>query len=138
MKALVIAGILVAAHGPQLAVKSQQAVQLVSREVFKDDPEIGLSLFSDPNDPAFYFVEAAWDNPHGSMIAGHFAVNSRTATLWNVQGSVCFVLTSTNLAKFQQTLRRGLAINPATFGKLASQRPIVCSEVERPRDASAY
>jgi hypothetical protein len=94
--------------------------------------------YSDPNDPTFYFIEATWDNPRGSLIAGHFAVNSRTATLWSVQGSVCGVLTSAKLAKLQQSLQESLSVDRPTFAKLTSQRPVVCSDVERPRDARAY
>ena len=138
MKAIVIAVGLIAAHGSLPVITSQQALRVVEREVFKNNPKVPPPLYSDLNDPTFYFIEAAWDNPRGSMIAGHYAVNLRTTTLWNVQGSVCSILTSAQLSRFQQTLRQSLPMDRPTFAKLSSQRPIVCSEVEGTRDARAH
>jgi hypothetical protein len=134
-RTFVIATTLVAASGPQPTITAEQAKQIVSRNVFENDAKIALTQYG--SDFGFYFFEASWDNPHGSMIAGHFAVNRRTATLWDMQGSVCNVLTSDQLRKFQQGLRGRLSVDRRTLARLSSSHPAECSIIGRTREAKA-
>jgi hypothetical protein len=46
-------------------------------------PKFGLDNYAYPDYPDLYFFEATWDNPIGSVVWGHFAVDPKTGDVWD-------------------------------------------------------
>jgi hypothetical protein len=122
-----------AAHKASASLTPEEAKNIVAQGAFSGDASYSLWATKDRDQPIFYEVEAAWDNPHGSMIAGHFAVNAETGTLWNLQGSVCNVIANARLARLQRVLRARFTADPRAFAKVSSKRPLACSIISRTR-----
>jgi len=124
---------LVAAQRPHVELAAKQAKELVTQGAFKGDRTYGLFAEKDNFQPLFWDIEATWNNPRGSMIAGHFAVNARTGTLWNLEGSVCNVITSARLERYRATLSGALEANLSISLRLSRTRPMECSIIGRTR-----
>jgi hypothetical protein len=126
---LLIAAPLMAGHGPSVSLTTEEAKEIVVQGAFKGDRSYSLTATKGSYEPSFYDVEAAWDNPRGSMIAGHFAVNAETGTLWNLEGSVCNVITNGRLDRFRRALHDKLKTDQRVSARLTSLHPLECSVI---------
>lgn len=76
---------------PAVAVTNKEAEDLVYKALeakykWSKLPGFGLAEYTFDYYPDFYFFEATRDNPIGSVILGHFAVNKITADVWEAIG----------------------------------------------------
>lgn len=119
-------------QGPSRDVSAKEAEELV-RNAMSTHPVppslIGLDPLKNPNFPDFYFFEAQWDNPNGSPIAGHFAVDPKTGDVWDA--AVCREYVSTDLRKLQRTIRKKISLSETQYHKLRRPGPM-CSPGETP------
>jgi hypothetical protein len=60
----------------------------------------------------FYFFEALWDNPNGSPLISHFAVDSRTADVWDAV--LCRRYHTRALNKLQRLMRQRIGLSGAS------------------------
>jgi hypothetical protein len=83
-------------------------------------------FFLDPDSswafPGFYVFEAEVDNnPGGSVVFGHYAVDQRTGDVW--EGVVCKEYTSSKLQQAQRVIRRRIGLTDAEYGRLRRPGP---------------
>ncbi len=86
-------------------------------------PKLRLDLYQDPRAPApdFYQFEITWDNPNGSPMIGHFAVNRATGDVWKLV--VCRRMESAGLRRLQRTMRRRISLTPKELRQLETKAP---------------
>jgi hypothetical protein len=87
-------------------------------------PKFGLDYYTDPYFPGFHFFEATWDNPHqppASVVLGHYAVNRRTADVWDV--GLCKTLDPPVVRTRQKALRREMSLSEHEYRKLSPVAP---------------
>jgi len=71
--------------------------------------------------PRFYFFAALWDNPNGSPLIGHYAVDVRTGDVWNAV--ICERFKSPALAILQHTIRERIGLTDVQYRKLRTDGP---------------
>lgn len=84
-------------------------------------PGFGLEFYTDKYFPDFFFFEATWNNPRGSVVLGHYAVNPRTADVWEIVG--CRRLESHSIRNLQQSLRKDIGLSEQQYRKLSARAP---------------
>ena len=93
------------------------------------DRSCGLDEYTNSYFPQFYFFEATWDNPNGSPIIGHYAVDPRTGDVWDA--IVCGRLTSPALIKLQKAVRKQIALTEEKYRRARRPGPM-CGPGEKP------
>lgn len=71
--------------------------------------------------PGFYFFDAYFNNPLVLTAIGHYAVNRRTADLWEWIG--CHRLGPPAIKRLQKALRRKINLSAAEYRKLSKEAP---------------
>jgi hypothetical protein len=56
------------------------------------DPRPLFEPYRNPHNPAFYYFEELNPNPNTSVHVATITVNKRTGEVWDVEGSVCWLL----------------------------------------------
>jgi len=98
------------------AISVTNAERLVRRHV---DRSFSIARYRDQHDRAFYYFEVSADVHNGSMIMGHYAVNSYSGTVWLIQGSVCKKISR---GKNHELSRH---VGTRVFG---NRKPLVCTD----------
>ncbi len=126
--ALALVVIVSHAHSrPENTITREQARQLLLKALQETDPQwahlpkFGLDYYRDPYFPGFFFFEAGWDNPVGTVVLGHYAVNPRTADVWEATG--CHRLHPVSIKPLQESLRRKIGLSDQEYRKLTTQVP---------------
>jgi hypothetical protein len=78
--------------------------------------------------PKFFFFEGLWSNPTGSPHIGAWAVDPKTADLWDA--NVCVEYRPTRVTEIQQELRRRIGLTDDRY-KTLKQQPPMCDPGER-------
>jgi hypothetical protein len=110
-------------------ITRDQARELVMKALkaetkFTRLPKFGLDDYSDPYFPGFFFFEATWDNPHhppASVVLGHYAVNRKTAEVWEAVG--CHRLSPPTIKPSQKSLRKAIGLSEQEYQKLSAGAP---------------
>jgi len=84
-------------------------------------PKFSIDYAPFPYAPEFYFFDAIFDNPDGSVVQGHYAVNSRTGDVWDPID--CSPLTSQSAGKMQKDIRRRFRLTKKEYLKLRDEKP---------------
>ncbi len=86
-------------------------------------PKLRLDVYQDPRAPApdFYQFEITWDNPNGSPMIGHFAVNRSTGDVWKLV--VCRRMDSADLKRLQRSMRKRIGLSPKQLRELGAKAP---------------
>jgi len=103
--------------------EAHQLVEAAIPNVTKQLPGFGLEDFPVNDPPRFYFVEAAWDNPTGSVVYGNYAVDRATGDVWSAV--ICQRITSKRLRAEQLALRKRIGLSAARY-KAARQPGPMC------------
>jgi hypothetical protein len=88
-------------------------------------PKLGLEIIAhsaDANYP-FYEFEATWDNPEGSVVAGHFSVNRATGEVW--VPVACYRIKSKDLTRLQTIMRKRIGLTSSEYHRLRRVAPCV-------------
>jgi hypothetical protein len=124
--AMVPLGIAQPVHENSQAVVSQQeARELIYKALPSSTvhlPGFGLDNMNAPNFPDFYFFEGLWDNPDGSAVSGHYAVDKKTGDVWN--GVVCRQFVSRSLRKAQHALRKSIGLSEQEYQRIKRPGPM--------------
>ena len=107
-------------------VSLSDAKRLVVEAIKSQYPSASVNDYKNENEANFYLFEVSWDNRNGSMIAGHFAVNSLTGDLWSIEGAVCSQLDGTALVRRQEEIRKRLRLNRSDYDRLHALKPVEC------------
>ena len=78
--------------------------------------------------PQLYFFEALFPNPTGSPHIGSWAVDPKTADLWDA--NICAEYSNRRVAKLQMQLRKRIGLTEAAYTKLKG-RPPMCERDEK-------
>ena len=126
--ALLLLGVLgVMSPKPPKEITRAEAQRLLLRALEENHPswvhlaKFGLDYYRDPYFPGFFFFEADWDNPKGSVVLGHYAVNPKTADLWEAIG--CHRLAPGAIKPLQKALRRKLGLSEKEYRRLSKEAP---------------
>jgi hypothetical protein len=92
-------------------------------------PGLTFKFYSRAKASNFYELAVLWNNPNGSAIVGHFAVNRATGDVWRLV--LCTRVESAALRRLQQTLRKRIGLGSEEFHKLESEAPCELWAVER-------
>ena len=92
-------------------------------------PGFGLDEYSDVHFPRFYGFEGTWDNPSGSVVTDHYAVDSQTGDVWSA--TVCSEYKSRHLRKLQRLLRKRHGISERDYQRIRVLGPM-CDPGEQP------
>jgi hypothetical protein len=120
-----------AAIGQQLplehrVISGEEAYTLVSKALETSGatklPGFALEQPRKRNSQTFLFFEATWDNPKGSVVIGHYAVDKKTGDVWNA--IVCEELTSARLKQLQRTIRKRIGLSEEEYRKLRRRGPM--------------
>lgn len=84
-------------------------------------PKLDFDFYSDPIARNFYLLAVTWDNPGGSVIVGHFAVNQVTGDVWRLV--VCEKLKSPDLKRLQKTMQDRIGVNSEERHEFSSKAP---------------
>lgn len=107
----------------QLTVQeSHELVMAAIPESAKQLPKFGLDDFTVPEQPRFFFVEALWDNPSGSVVYDHYAVDKVTGDVWSAV--ICREEKSRRLRTAQRHLRRKIGLSDASYKKAKRHGPL--------------
>lgn len=79
--------------------------------------------------PEMYCFTAVWPNPKGSPIVGYYAVNPRTADVWNARS--CEHITSPSLERKQEALRKRFKYSRQEFKRLELLKPLCITAREQ-------
>jgi len=82
-----------------------------------------LEQYESPQSPQFYFFTGVWDNPHGSVATGNYAVDKMTADVWNAPAA-CVELSSPELRKLQAQIRSRNGMSPAQYRRKKRTCPL--------------
>jgi len=82
----------------------------------------GLDEYNDTYFPRFYVFEGTSNNPIGSVITGHYAVDSLTGDVWDA--IVCREYKSQHLRKLQESLRKRHGISARDYHRLRARGPM--------------
>jgi hypothetical protein len=110
----------------QHAITHEEARELVygalyGQAVLQLD-RFGLNEFNDSRFPRFYVFVGTWNNPAGSVITGHYAVDSRTGDVWDAV--VCREYKSKHLRKMQESVRNRQGISGQDYQRLRVRGPM--------------
>jgi hypothetical protein len=87
-------------------------------------PKFGLEGGLDSHDQRFYVFMAYWAGaPNGSMVIGHYAVDTSTADVWNAV-MACQELSNPALRKLQKQVRSRLGLSEAQYQKVKRRCPL--------------
>jgi hypothetical protein len=107
-------------------ITEEEAIALVQRAARGAGstklPGFGIEQSRPPAAPDYLFFDATWDNPDGSVVAGHYAVDRRTGDVWD--SVVCQEFTSAPLRRYQTILRRRHRISTEEYRKLRRLGPM--------------
>lgn len=92
-------------------------------------PSFGLEKYTSNYYPNFQFFQGIYDNPGGSCNLGHYAVDRKTADVWN--GVVCGRATSPSLRKLQVAIRNRIGLTREAYRKARRPGPM-CDATEKP------
>ena len=92
-------------------------------------PGLTFDFYSGAKASNFYELAVLWNNPNGSAIVGHFAVNRATGDVWKLV--LCTRVESAALRRLQQTLRERIGLGLEELHKLESEAPCWLSAVKR-------
>jgi len=84
-------------------------------------PSFGLDPYEDPYFPDFYWFDANWDNPAGSVHLAIFAVNAITGDLWDPD--LCRRLRFRWLSDRQRRFRTEAGLTRAQFRAYSHRAP---------------
>jgi hypothetical protein len=85
-------------------------------------PKLGVDENKNPYFPTFYHFEITWDNPAGSVVVDHYAVDPRTGDVWS--DIVCRMIKSQSLKKLQRTMRKQIGLRTGDYIKLKRPGPM--------------
>ncbi len=92
-------------------------------------PKFALDKYNDVYFPRFYSFEGTWDNPGGSVVTDHYAVDSQTGDVWSA--TVCSEYKSGHLRKLQRVLRKRHGISEQDYRQIRVLGPM-CDPGEQP------
>ena len=109
---------------PAVTVDEAQQLVLAISESMGWTKLNGFSLepYESKTFPAFYFFSAMWDNPDGSAMIDHLAVDRRTGAVWSA--IVCREFSSKKLRRAQFDLRRKIGLTKDEFRKIKRLGPM--------------
>jgi hypothetical protein len=84
-------------------------------------PRLSLGPDAGLGTPGFYWFEATADNPNGSPILGHFAVNRATGAVWDPVW--CKELKSSEIKRLQAVLRKRIHLGRRELHGLEAKAP---------------
>jgi hypothetical protein len=118
---------------PEQAVSPREALALVTKalEVAGSTKLAGLGIESATNPlfPDFYFFDVNWNNPNGSVVVGHYAIDRKTGDVWS--SVVCREFTSPALKRLQEAVRRRIGIDKGAYRKLKRPGPMCPNQGEK-------
>jgi len=121
---LVLAG--VAAFGQEhRALTLQEAHELVLAAIpgpTKRLPKFDLDDFTMPGQERFFFVEALWDNPKGSVVYGGYAVDRVTGDI--LSAATCREEQSRRLRTAQRRTRKRIGLSDVAYQKARHPGPM--------------
>jgi hypothetical protein len=85
-------------------------------------PKFGLDKYVYPDYPDLYFFEADWDNPTGSVVWGHFAVDPKTGDVWDA--IACREYKSHSLKTAQASMRTQIGLTKKEYHKIRRRGPM--------------
>ena len=85
-------------------------------------PGFGADDFPEPYFPDYYFFELTWDNPRGSVIVDHFAVDPRTGDVWSA--ILCWEIKSGSLKRLQREIRKRIGLTESEYRKVRRRGPM--------------
>jgi hypothetical protein len=85
-------------------------------------PKLAFDFYDKPDVPDFYMLAVTWDNPTGSVMVGHFAVNRVTGEVWRLV--VCKKLESVDLKRLQKTMQKRIGVSTKELH--AFERKVPC------------
>src|SRR5258708_10095964 len=71
--------------------------------------------------PGFYFLSASYEQEQSAPTLGHFAVNRRSADLWDWE--LCKKLSSSSLRVSQKRLRKEMGLSERDYRKVSRTAP---------------
>ena len=86
-------------------------------------PKFGLDGGIDQRSPRFYVFSADWDNPGGSVVYGHYAVDTLTGDVWDAVMS-CDELSTPALRRLQARVRSRIGLAGAKYKRIKSKGPL--------------
>jgi len=87
-------------------------------------PKFGLEGGLDSHDPRFYVFMAYWAGaPNGSMVIGHYAVDTSTADVWDAV-MACQELSTPALRKLPKGVRLRLGLSEAQYRRVKRRCPL--------------
>jgi hypothetical protein len=122
---MALLGIAQPVHENSQVVSQQEARKLIYKALPSSTvhlPGFGLDNINAPNFPDFYFFEGQWDNPDGSVVGGHYAVDKKTGDVWDA--AVCWEFVSKSLRKAQRTVRKSIGLSEQQYQKLKKPGPM--------------
>ena len=81
-----------------------------------------IETLQDEYFPQLFLFEGLWSNPTGSPHIGAWAVDPKTADLWDA--NVCVEYRPTRVTVLQQRLRRRIGLTDEQYKKLKKQPPM--------------
>ena len=116
-------------HGqplPQRHLTQQDASVLVYKSLEETTswtrlPRFGLDPYTDPYFPDFFFFEVSYDNPVGSVVLGHYAVNPITGDVWEAIG--CKRLRAKSVRPLQAQFRARSGLSKELLAKQRGRAP---------------
>ena len=85
-------------------------------------PGFGIENSQDSYFPEFYFFDALWNNPDGSVVIGHFAVDPQTADVWDAV--VCRRYHTTALSRLQRSMRQRIGLTNTRYNQIRRSGPM--------------
>ena len=85
-------------------------------------PKFSLDDFTMPGHERFFFIEALWDNPGGSVVYGNYAVDKVTGDVWSAV--ICREEKSKRLRAAQRQLRRKIGLSDEAYKKAKRPGPL--------------
>jgi hypothetical protein len=106
------------------ALRLARVVVLEEMEPNAKLPRLVLDPNSTASFPGFFIIEAELDNPQGSVIFNHYAVDRRTGDVWGAV--ICKEYVSQKLRKAQRSLRHRIGLSDERYRSLRRPGPF-CS-----------
>jgi hypothetical protein len=105
-------------------VEARKLVMAALPSSAKRLPKFGLEGGLDSHDPRFYVFMAYWAGaPNGSMVIGHYAVDTSTADVWDAV-MACQELSTPALRKLQVEVHSRLGLSEAQYRKVKRRCPL--------------
>ena len=109
---------------PRQTISREEAREIVFALLGPDPTKLSnfsLEHHAFPYAPEFYFFDGVWDNPHGSVIQGHYAVNPWTGDIWDP--IACTHVTSPAAKRLQESIRKRFRLGKDEYLKLRAEKP---------------